>query len=369
MKFGIVGPISKDRVVWPNGESVCKYGAVAYSAAVLAKLLEGTDDCIVCLSHVSPDDADEVARLLDHANISLAGIHALRKTGAAIDLRYLDQHERISSQTQVMTPFSVAEFHVLDDCDYIVLMPLNESDIPLELLSRLRSRSSALIFLDVHGLITGIDGEGRRYKKNWRQPAEWLPNIDILKMNDKEASWAAGRFLHGFGDYLQYALDMLKRGLTACWITFGDQSSLLAWRRGNKTFWATVPVTDAGKVVDTIGCGDAASAGFIYGYARMHSPLVAVVMGNMLGSVKASICEIADFPTRPEVQHMLYQHYRQYFHRLLDEFLSQQHLIVNEVKEDLSHESFMYGPDGDRYDNGPDHARGSHSQGSAAPWS
>lgn len=369
MKFGIVGPISKDRVVWPNGETVCKYGAVAYSAAVLAKLLEGTEDYIICLSHISPDDAGEVTKLLDYTSIEFAGINAQNQTGAAIDLRYLDQHERASNQTRVMTPFSLQEILGLTDCDYIVLMPLNETDIPIDLLDQLRRRSSAVIFLDVHGLITGIDEQGRRYKKNWERSEEWLKNIDILKMNDKEASWAAGRFLQGFADYLQYALDMLKKGLVACWITFGNQSSLLAWRRSNKIFWAAVPVTDAGKIVDTIGCGDAASAGFIYGYARLHSPLIAVIMGNMLGSVKASICDTTDFPTQTEVRSMLYEHYRQYFHSLLDEFLSQQHLIVNEVKEDLVHESFMYGPNGDRYDNGSNHARGSHSQGATAPWS
>lgn len=368
MRFGIVGPISKDRVSWPNGDTVYKFGAVAYSVIALAKLLEGTKDDIVCLSHVSSDDMVELQEFLNHPNISLAGINHSSITGTSINLRYVDRHERVSCQTQIMTPISAAELSILLDCDYIILMPLNETDMSLDQLQEFRRKTTSAILLDVHGLITAVDDMGNRYKKNWMYSEEWLGVIDILKMNDKEVSWASGRLLESFEDYLQYALSVVKRGLLACWITFGNQSSLIVWQRQDKIFWASVPVTDAGEIVDTIGCGDSASAGFIYAYARLHSPLIAVVMGNMIGSVKASIYATSDFPTRPEVRSMIYEHYRGYLHSLLDEFLSQKHFIVNEVKEDFLHESSVYSTNGYRYDNGTDNACGSHREGVATPW-
>ncbi|WP_378954515.1 carbohydrate kinase family protein [Pelosinus sp. sgz500959] len=369
MKFGIVGPISKDRIVWPNGEILCKFGAIHYTAQVLAKLVEGTEDVVICLSHVSSEDRLQVKEFLNHPNINMVGINISNTTGTRIDLTYVDEHERTSCQTQVMEPISAEELSLLSECDYVILMPLNETDIPLSQLEQFRSKTKATIFLDVHGLVTGVNEAGKRYRKNWICSDEWLNHIDILKMNDKEASWASGQLLREFTDYLQYALSIVKRGLVACWITFGDQSSLVAWQRQDKIFWATVPVTDVGRVVDTIGCGDSASAGFIYAYAKIHSPLIAVVLGNMLGSVKASICETNDFPTKPEVRSMIYEHYRDYFHNLLDEFLSQQHLIVNEVKEDFLHESFMHSTNGYRYNHGADNESHSNSQGSATPGS
>lgn len=368
MKVGIVGPISKDRVVWPNGEIACKFGAVTYPVQILAKLLEETKDSIMCLSHVSPEDIVEVEEILNHPNINIVGVNDSNKTGTRIDLKYVDEHERTSSQTRIMTPISAEELSVLSECDYIILMPLNETDIPLSQLQQFGGSTNATILLDVHGLVTGVDDTGKRYRKNWIFSEKWLEVIDILKMNDKEASWASGRLLGGFEDYLQYAFTIVKGGLLACWITFGDKSSLIVWRRQDKIFWARVPVTDAGEIVDTIGCGDSASAGFIYAYAKLHSPLIAVVMGNMIGSVKASICETSDFPTRPEVRIMIYQHYREYLHSLLDEFLSQQHLIINEVKEDFSHESSVYSTNGYRYDDGTDNAGGSHRESSITPW-
>lgn len=367
MKFGIVGPISKDHVVWPDGEEVSGFGAVAYSATALAKLLEGTDDSVVCLSHISPADAAEVKQLLDHPNISLPHQHG-HCTGTEIELRYVDRHERVSRQVRSMTPVSLDEIALVADCDYILLMPLNETDIPLEWVRALRRSSRAVIFLDAHGLITGLGADGERFRKNWSDKTEWINYIDILKMNDKEISWAAGRFLGAYGDYVNYALEVVQQGLKACWVTFGNRSSLVACRRDNRIFWANVPVMEIGQVVDTTGCGDSASAGFLYSYAKLFNPVFAVVMGNTLGSVKASFHKTEEFPTQPEVQGMIYQHYRDYLHRLLDEFLSQQHLIIHEVKEEKADESALHIPDGNRYGYGTNDARGRHSQGPSAPW-
>ena len=366
MKIGIAGPLSKDTVIWENGESLSKFGAVVYSTTALAKLFEESKDEVVCLSHVAENDLAEINRLLTHPNIKL-NLISHNVDGTEIVLMYVDQHERVSKQTRIMTPLSSQEISLLADCDFVILMPLNETDIGLEQLRRLREQSSATIFLDIHGLITGVDERGRRYKKNWEQANEWLRLIDILKMNEREASLAAGRIFDGFNDYLQFAIEIVKKDVNVVWITFGDQSSLIVWQRNRKLYWGTVPVTNAGEVVDTIGCGDTASAGFAYAYERLHSPLMAVVMGNLLGSMKATTYDVSDFPTRPEVRSMIYEHYREYLHRLLDEFLSQKHLIVHEIKEENTNESLMYSTNGDRYNYGTDYESSSHSQGASAP--
>ncbi|WP_371377455.1 carbohydrate kinase family protein [Sporomusa aerivorans] len=334
MKFGVIGPISKDTIKWPNGETIAKFGATVYTAIALAKLIQESSDEVVCLSHISLNDLAEVRNLLSHPNIRLSCNADEQTAGTEIELTYVNQQERVSKQTRIMTPISRQEIMTLKDCDCIILMPLNETDIELEHLQQLRQVSTATVFLDLHGLITGVDEQGQRYRKYWEQPAEWLKTIDILKMNEKEATWAAGRPLENFTDHLNFAIDVVKGGLLTCWITFGDQSSLLVWRHGNRKVWATVPVSVTGNVVDTIGCGDSAFGGFVYAYANFHSSLLAVVFGNMVGSVKAATYKTSDFPTRPEVRSMISQHYRDYFHKILDEFLFERHLIIQEIKEE-----------------------------------
>lgn len=369
MKIGIVGPISKDRMVLPAGRIQSRWGAVAYSALALARLLEGTNDLVICLSHLSPEDAQDARAFLDHPNISVLAIDSADTSGTGIDLRPIGGQERVSRQTRTMTPVSPAEMKLLADCDCLVLMPLNDTDISLAAVQEFRSISRAAVFLDVHGLITGVDAAGRRYKKYWEDSGSWLAVIDILKMNDKEAPWAAGHSLKKAADYAGYAGAMVGKGPTVCWITFGDQSSLIAWRRGDRIFWADVPVVDVGEVVSTVGCGDSASAGFIYSYAKLHNPLLAVVLGNTFGSVKASLSAINEFPSRPEVRGMVNRHYRDYLHTLLDDFLTQGQLIVREIKEEQGNENSLHSSDGYRGGHGADHAGGGDRQSPPAPGS
>ncbi len=87
--------------------------------------------------------------------------------------------------------------------------------------------------------------------------------------------------------------------------------------------------------MDTIGCGDSAAGGFVYAYAKLQSPLLAVLMGNMAGAVKAATDKSGDFPTSQEARNMISQHYRDYFHKLLAEILFDQHLLANEIKEEM----------------------------------
>ncbi len=356
MKFGIVGPISRDRILLATGETVQKYGAIAYPALALAKLLEGTADEVVCLSHVAAEDVAAVTQLLQHPNIRLA-VSDGSQHGAAIELSYVDSAERISHQTGTMTPVTSTEIPAIADCDYILLMPLNETDIGLEWVRELRRQSDAVIFLDLHGLVTGLREDGQRYRKQWEHSEAWLASIDILKMNDKEAPWASGRCFAANGDYVAYAVAMIRRGLSACWITFGDRSSLVAWRRNERILWANVPVIQLDEVIDTTGCGDSAAGGFIFGYAKTHQhPLMAVIAGNTIGSIKASFSETDAFPTRPEVRDMIAAHYRPYLQKLLDQLLFENHLVVQEVRSDGASDAatgnvqfdFSQTPDGPR---------------------
>ncbi|SPF53841.1 hypothetical protein SBF1_7040002 [Candidatus Desulfosporosinus infrequens] len=332
----------------------------------MAKLLEGTSDQVICLSHLAEGDFEAVSTLLRHPNLDLSGLGIYEKGTTEIELTYLNAKERLSRQINVMPPLTLAEMDSLAGCEAILLMPLNESDISLACVRRLRGLTHGMIFLDVHGLVTGVNEKGERFRKTWSNAQEWLSEIDILKMNENETSWVAGSHLEGTEDFVQFAAGIVASGLEICWITFGDQSSLISWRRENRILWARVPVvTDIGPVLDTTGCGDASSAGFIYSYIKSyHHPIHSVIMGNTMGSLKAASQETNAFPPRMEIRGVISSYYREYLHTLLDDFLTNNQLIVNEFKGGQDSESFMYHSDG-RNSSRSDHARDRGSQGAA----
>jgi len=343
-----------------------RYGAVAYSASAMAKLLEGTSDQVICLSHLAADDREAVSALLDHPNIDLSGLGEVSNGTTEIELTYINEKERLSRQINVMLPLTLAEMDLLAGCEAVLLMPLNESDIPLECVQRLRNISRGLLFLDVHGLVTGVNGKGERFRKTWSNAQEWLREIDILKMNENETSWVAGHPLKKFEEFVQFATDIVGLGLEACWITFGDQSSLISWSRENSIYWARVPVvTNIGPILETTGCGDSSSAGFIYNYIKSyHHPISSVIMGNTMGSLKAASQETNAFPPRPEIKGVISSHYKEYLHNLLDDLLTSNQLIIHETEGGQNSENIMYRSDG-RNGTGSDHARNRGSQGAA----
>ncbi|CAA7600232.1 Carbohydrate kinase PfkB [Acididesulfobacillus acetoxydans] len=321
----------------PSGQRSERYGAVAYSVSALLQLLEHSSDHAICLSHVAPEDFAAVTALLDHPNLDLTGLTQRDRGTTEIELTYLNGKERQSRQSNVMPPFTLAEMDLLAECEAVLLMPLNESDIPLACVQKLRRVTNGLLFLDVHGLITGLNERGERFRKKWADAAAWLPEIDILKMNDSETSWVAGEPLKTLEEFVEFAAGIVASGPEACWITFGDRSSLIswrAWRREKRIFWAQVPVvTDIGPVLDTTGCGDASSAGFLYSYVKLfHNPIHSVILGNTLGSLKAASLETKAFPPLPEIKGVIVTHYGEYLHTLLDDFLTSNHLIVHEFK-------------------------------------
>lgn len=367
MRFGIAGPISKDHIILPIGEKMEKYGAVAYSASAMAKLLEGSTDQVSCLSHLSAADFEAVSTLLRHPNINLSGLRILNNGTTEIELAYINEKKRRSRQINVMPPLTLAEMDLLSECEAVLLMPLNETDIPLECVQKLRNSSNAVIFLDAHGLVTGLSKTGERFRKTWTGAREWFTCIDILKMNENEASWVAGQPMEKYEEFAQFAASIVEFGLNACWITFGDQSSLISWRRENHIFWTSVPVVKGiGPVLETTGCGDASSAGFINTYMKTyHNPVASVILGNTMGSLKATFQETNTFPSRPEIRGVIGYHYREYLHTLLDDFLSRSQLIVHEMKGGRDIESFMYYPDGSSFGPGANHARDRGGQGTS----
>ncbi|HUW65743.1 MAG TPA: carbohydrate kinase family protein [Spirochaetia bacterium] len=348
------------------GERLEKYGAVAYTASAMAKLLEGSRDEVICLSHLSAADYQAVAVLLRHPNINLSGLITMENGTTEIELAYVDAHERRSRQLNVMPPLTLTEIGLLSGCAAVLLMPLNETDIPLACVQKLRRSSETVIFLDAHGLVTGLSESGERFKKPWVNAGEWFKCLDILKMNDHEACWVAGHPMKEYEEFAQFAAGVIEAGPETCWITFGDQSSLLAWRRDDHIQWAGVPVvTDIGPVMDTTGCGDASSAGFVHAYIKGYrNPIRSVILGNTMGSLKATFEETDAFPSRPEISGVIGDHYREYLHTLLDDFLSRSRVIVHEIKGGHDVESLMFRSDGG-HGPGADHARDRGRQGPA----
>lgn len=97
-----------------------------------------------------------------------------------------------------------------------------------------------------------------------------LPYVDHFLPNDEQLLGLTGR------DTVEdAATELLGRGVGAVAVTAGARGSYVATAEGGE--W--VPAFDI-EVVDTTGCGDAFSAGFILGRAEGRPPAEAARLGN-----------------------------------------------------------------------------------------
>lgn len=103
--------------------------------------------------------------------------------------------------------------------------------------------------------------------------ADALPYADFFLPNEEQLLGLAG--MAGDGDLEAAARVLLDRGVGCVAVTCGADGALVATSAGVER----LPAYDV-DVVDTTGCGDAFSAGFLVGVVGGRSPAQAAVLGN-----------------------------------------------------------------------------------------
>jgi fructokinase len=121
------------------------------------------------------------------------------------------------------------------------------------------------------------------YRKEWISSS--LEHCTILKMNEEEAAKISGMFfgtVYAYKTLCHLLTDRYPKISVIC-ITKGPEGSAV-YQGGIYEEIKTTPV----KVADTVGSGDAFSAGFLYTYLSGYGVSKAASVANMLGTYVAS---------------------------------------------------------------------------------
>jgi sugar/nucleoside kinase (ribokinase family) len=167
-----------------------------------------------------------------------------------------------------------------------------------------------------HGVCTSADllapGEQAAEIADWVRPA--FPHLDYLLPNEEQV-----RGLTGTDDLEQGCRALIERGIGCVAATVGDQGALIADGEGTDR----VPAF-AADVVDTTGCGDAFSAGFIYGVSTDRNRHDAAVLGCATAALVAQGLgsDHGDFDLAAA-----------------DRFAAEADTIANDSQENASHDS------------------------------
>lgn len=298
-RIAIVGPIPRDHIVTHQGDLIQKWGCVTHPVMALSSL--GIEDLeIVPVSHVRNVDNDNVREVFKGAKgINLNHITSKNDQGDIISLKFIDMNNRLERQTGFMDPILPEDFEKLLDCNVFVFIPISDYEISLSALQYLRKASNGVIIFDAHGPTTGCLITGERKRKFWIDRDQWLPYIDVLKMNLEEAHASWFKKEYESQDFVEddaavdrealreFALHCLSKGVKCVYITVDSRGCLVYYKERGKLKEDMVTAVKVDNVIDTTGCGDSFAGGVGYGLIQNPKDYIAAARyGNAFGAFR-----------------------------------------------------------------------------------
>lgn len=323
--IAVLGPIPRDHITTHHGEVIEKYGCAMHPAVGLSKLI-GDEGKVTVVSHLRRKDEGPVRMILDrYPNINTNHITSNADQGDIIRLKFVDQNNRLEKQTGFMDPILPRDVEDLLHCDVFVCVPITDYEVPIETIRFIRENSNGVIIFDAHGPTNTVSIDGQRSLRYWLDRDQWLPYIDVLKMNLEEShcSWFEHELQsrsgnskvfaednNGSGRLAAFAKHVLGKGVKSLIVTLDAQGSVVFFKEGDEIRQKTVPAIWVEHVVDTTGCGDSFAGGL--GYGLLQDPtnyIQAVKYANALGAQRTQGRTFDVFRSREETDAMIAEHY------------------------------------------------------------
>lgn len=320
-KVVVLGPIPRDTIITHHGETIKKYGCATHTSIALSNLMNGEGQ-IIPVTHIRKKDTDPVLDIFSaYSNIQTEHISNEYDSGDVIQLRFVDQNTRLEKQTAAMYPILPNDVKELLDADVFVCVPVTDYEVPLDTLKFIKEFSNAAIVFDAHGPTNGLSHQGDRFMKLWVTRDQWLPYIDVLKMNLEEAgcSWFQKEYdmekLDGERriareEIPDFARHCLNNGLRSLYVTLDEKGVLVYTVENGKLREDWVKSIPVSHVVDTTGCGDSFAGGLAYGLLKSQFDYIgAAKYANAMGAQRTQGKTFEVFKSIGETEQMIANYY------------------------------------------------------------
>lgn len=320
-KIAVLGPIPRDHIVTHQGDLIQKWGCVTHPVIALSAMSGGNIE-IIPVCHMRSVDVDNVREIFQgYKGLNLDHITSKNDQGDIISLKFIDMNNRLERQTGFMDPIMPDDVARLLDCQVFVFIPISDYEISLDTLKFLKKKSKGTIIFDAHGPTTACLITGERQRKFWIDRDQWLPYIDILKMNQEEAHASWFKKEYETNEYAEtpdvdrlelraFAMHCLEKGVKCVYITVDSRGCLVYYKQRGKLKEEMVPAVKVENVVDTTGCGDSFAGGLGFGLLQKPQDYIgAARYGNALGALRTQGKTFAVFKSLAETDKIIKETY------------------------------------------------------------
>ena len=292
MRISVLGAVVYDEIITHRGERRESYGGITYNVAAFSSIVSD-DTVIVPVSNVAGDHFDRVVSLLSgYQQVELGELRRVPGKLTHAKLTYETVSRRDESVKHMMAPLTSERVASCKHSDAVLMNFVNGTEIDLAAFATLRKQTEALIHLDVHSKVCRWDSEGKKTLVPFSDWREWVRHLDIIQMNEFECELIAGRKLTSYDDYVSAAAEIADGGAQIVAVTLGPLGSVLVYRENGKRYCSVCPAADVDNVIDTTGCGDSFSAGFLWNYLQCGNALAANAAANIVGGINCTISGI-----------------------------------------------------------------------------
>jgi hypothetical protein len=282
-KIGLIGTITRDRIVHEAGSTFDGVGGVLYQASVLA----GLGEEVFLFGRCGEDLRPEVDRLAaDWPLVRTGGVGFVPQPANLVNLFYPRAGERVETLDWAVPPAEPGP--VLADVgswDALLFVLNSGFDMTLDGWRKILAAASCPAWLDIHSLVLEPSiGRPRRLRAvpDWPR---WVKGTAWIQVNLQELACLCGHPERPPTDReaLEFADRAFDLGVRAAFVTLGPGGAMvLTPARREKV--AALP---DGRIVDATGCGDVFAAAALARLVRGASPSEAASFAMVLASEAA----------------------------------------------------------------------------------
>ena len=289
MDIVIVGHLSRDLILTPETTREALGGGTAY--AMLAPALDAVATGIV--SKVGDDFEEEYWNILKSSGLVLTG---LKKVGTK-STRFVNKYDSEGNRVQMVE--DLAEQITLQDFpeDYldakiIHFSPLTANELDIDCIKLARSNAK-ITSLDIQGYVRSVDNSGMVVPRVWAERNEILSLVDVVKFNEVELKQS----VEGQSE-LSTVSEILNLGPRIVLVTRDRRGSTIYTRNEQ----ITIPLVSADVQIDSTGCGDVYSIGFLLEYMRTSNLKRSGLFAATCSSFNVETIGPYNFPSRLDVE-------------------------------------------------------------------
>ncbi len=260
-KFGLIGTITSDEILYDDGRSFRGLGGVLYQAAALC----GFGHSVRLAAQCGEDLRGDVEGLVSGwPTLDREGLRFVPGPGNRVELRYSERLKEREEILRSVVPPLDPSFLLgrMADLEFLLMVFNSGFDIELPDWRRVARAARCPIWMDIHSLsLAGIAGSHRDYVAlpEWR---DWVEGVTYLQANRQEVACMLGRPERWpeRAEVEAFAVEAFNRSVRAVFLTMGKDGVLLL--TPSETRLVQAPRAD--RVVDTTGCGDIFCAGTLH---------------------------------------------------------------------------------------------------------